>query len=363
MSLRFLVPALGALAFTGTSFAAELQGGISLGGFVDAIGTASNTSDDGESTAYEFTSAVELRFGAKIDDKVGVKVDVEFNNNNAATGVHDDAYLEQAYINWAFDKQTSLTFGKFSTWQGWVATDSDGLYRVNRGPIAALYGEDAIGAALNYMPNQQFGVSFFLVNGIGYDEADAFGNEQTDGSYFVSPAVDVTYKVDGVGSFNGEISYDFEGSDARDVLHVGLNTTLKFKSVEALTLGAELIYQAIGETEAGGDDFTHLGLLGMANYKFVGAPKPMSGTLMVQYIQATDSVPGTGTGGAPANSGFADGVDATVLEVAAALLTNPTGSAAFGLNFELAYQTVDVDTAEDTIDSVSAAIELLALIP
>lgn len=356
MSLRHVIPALAVAAGILPLSAADIGGGITLGGFVDAIGAASNTTDDGASTAYNFSAATELRFGAKIDDKVSIQIDAEWNNTNT-TGNHGDTYLEQAFVKWAFSKEASVVLGKYTSYAGWVAADPDGLYRVGGGPIPGrFYGTELLGPALNYSPSAAFGVSVFLTNGLGLLNTNAaYGNTTTDDSSFLSPAVDAVFKADGVGTFNVELGYDYEGADAQDVIAFGANATLNFKGVEALTLGFEVLYQAYGESDAGGDDHSRMAGLAMANYKFLGAPKPMSGTLMAQYIAATDYDLGA--------NAISTGNDSTILEVAAALLTNPTGSANFGLNFELAYQTLDSDALDDTVDSVSAAIEMLALIP
>lgn len=356
MHLRHIVPALGILASTtGAAFAQDV-GGLTVGGFVDTIGAVSNTEDDNDAAQPNFSAATELRIGYKAGDKVTAQIDVEWNNG---TPGRDATYLEQAYVNYAFADNLSLTTGKFTTYAGWVAADADGLYRINGGPITSLYGGELVGAALNYSASDELGVSLFLVNGLDV-VTDASDNVNDNNR--VSPAIDIVYKLADVGTFNLEAGYDTFNSDAEE-LSVGANATIKLASYEPLTLGAEVIWRSANNDAAPTADSTGLGFLAMANHTIPGAPFPMSGTLMLQHVTSEIETGGTTTG---ENAGT---------EVAFALLTNPTGDSHYGLNAEIAYATAEADTgslagspfpstpAGDEGNTVTVSLEAIAVIP
>lgn len=343
MKLRYLVPALGVLASLNT-ISAETVGGLTIGGFVDVIAAIENTSDDGEPSAWGFSSEVELRVGYKIGDAVTVQVDLEF--------VDSESNLEQAYINWALTDTFSLTAGKFTTYRGWVASDADGLYRINSGPITALYGDDLTGAAANFTFSETVSASFFLVNDL---EDDFNGTDERH----LGLGADVIFTVADVGAFNAEAGYNHieGGEDDTAMIIFGANATLNLASYEPLTLGFELQYQSAadfdGDVYVEDTDYSALGLLAMANHT-IPAGVPMSGTFMVQYVQADVE---NGTDASP-----------SALEVALALLTNPTNDPNFGVNFELGFMTTDrdgtqTDGLDDELDSIWVAAEFLALIP
>jgi len=373
VKLRYLVPALGVLASLST-VSAETIGGLTVGGYVDVIATAGHKAagDSSAQTDVGATAFVELRVGYKVADSVTAQLDVEFNGANSRSDSSNVAYLEQAYVNWAMTDNFSLTGGKFTTYAGWVAADADGLYRINAGPITSLYGAEITGAAGNFAINDDFNVSVFLVNGLdvvsGGNALTEFGAGPENDD--LALAVDLVYKMEGIGSFNFEIGYDYVDADASEIM-VGVNATVT--AVESWTFGAEVITRMLDQD---GDSSSKLGALAMANYKLPTA-KPMSVTGMLQYVSYDEGDVGPG--------------DTNTLEVAVALLTNPTNDPNFGVNFELAYATVsasgDYDINEtpgdqtddvnginpdafgalylgdDDTDAILISIEFLALIP
>ncbi|MBA3684993.1 MAG: outer membrane beta-barrel protein [Planctomycetes bacterium] len=372
MNLRYVVPALGIIAFSNPAFAAD--SGVTIGGFVDTIfGVGVRDADDAyeafragppavpsntgarpltgdNDTSANFSAASEIRLGYKVGDAVGAQVDVEYNNNgtDTSTGSHSDVYLEQAYVNWAFADAISLTTGKFTTYAGWVAADADGLYRISSGPIVALYGGELVGAALNWSPSEELGVSFFLVNGLDILNEDSTNTNQDDERF--APAVDVVYKAKDIGTFNAELGYENSVNDV-DFFSLGVNATIT--AVENLTLGFEVIYQDISDENGVGllgADASRLGLLAMANFAMKEMAVPMSVTGMIQHV----------------NAEIDDAADTseTSTELALALLTNPTGDAKFGVNAELSYQmdTVDAGTEIEN-NSIGFALEAIAVIP
>lgn len=375
MSLRYIVPALGIIAFTNPA-AQAADSALSIGGFVDTIlaiddnrsANDATTDKNEEDATVGFTADVEIRLGYKIGEKVGAKVDIEYHNVAIGTLGNSNVDLEQAFINYAFADKMSWTIGKFTTPIGFIAADADGLYRINAGPVVNLYGSDVVGTALNFTANDDLGISFFVVNGWGLENGfDAYdqsiGNDDSRGNLLLGIGLDLVYKIGDVGSINFEAVYDPQNAEngatgaadaaSGDVFQVGLNGT--FKPYEALTLGAEVIYRGVGEDDgAGDDDRKDYGVVAMANHTIPGFPCPASGTLMYQRVDNEAD----------------DTLDPAVNEVAVALLTNPTGDSKFGLNAEVSYEFYDggsnrggsgTSNVED--ESWIIAFEALAVIP
>ena len=352
MNLRYLVPALGILASTtGVAFA-ENVGGMTVGGFVDTIAAVSDTKDDGDRAQPAFSAATELRIGYKAGDKVTAQIDVEWNNTDGTPGTRDAVYLEQAYVNYAFVDKLSLTTGKFTTYAGWVAADADGLYRINAGPIVALYGGELVGAALNYSASDDLGISLFLVNGL---DVETEASTNTNDDFRVSPAIDIVYKAADLGTFNLEAGYDNFDADSEE-LSIGANATIKLADYKPLTLAAEVLWRSAND-DAANTESTDIGFLAMANHTIPDMAFPMSVTLMLQHVQSEEEAGGTTS------------AEGDVTEVALALLTNPTGDSHYGFNVELAYQMastdigVFADTNEDKRNSLTFALEAIAVIP
>jgi len=335
--LRHIVPALGVIALV-PSVAHAADGGVSIGGFVDTIGSASGTKDTTDQyfpttergTYYDFQAGVEVRLGYKITDKVGAKVDVEWNNGTY--NGHPNEYLEQAFVNYAVTDMVSLTAGKFTSYAGWISADADGLYRINSGPLTQMYQPDLVGGALNFAPNKDLGVSLFVVNGLGLvDVAGTLDGRTNDNAdKFISPAVDIIYNVPDIAAFNLEAGYDYHGS-ALAAWEVGFNTTIKPKAYDKLTIGAEVLIEQVSDDNGGtpsanttfGGDASRTGAMLMLNHT-IPLPCPASVTLMGQFIEQEDKDVTT--------------TKQKTTEGAIALLTNPTGDAKFGINFEVSYQ-------------------------
>jgi len=378
LSLRTIVPTLGFLVFTAGA-ASAADSGLNIGGFVDTIASASDAKDHGGDNPYypsadtsggvyyDMQAAVELRLGYKLNDKVGAKADVEWNNGTY--NGHPTTYLEQAFVNYNFTDTVSLTGGKFTSYAGWISADADGLYRINAGPLVAMYQPELVGGALNVAPNKQLGISLFLVNGLGlYANPSAIaGNPDSTNDNpdkYLSAAFDVVFTLEDIGTLNAEFGYDYHGSDVA-AWEFGLNATIKPKAAEGLTLGAEVLYEDFSDDTgaaawsgdssgvglaAGAGDGNRLGAMLMVNHTIpIGVPASI--TVMGQYV-STD---------VDAN---ADKVNTE--EISVALLTNPTGDSKFGFNAEVAYQTTDPGDnipGADSNDSWWLGVEMIAVIP
>lgn len=375
MNLRYLVPTLGLLAVASTASAAD---GFHVGGFVDSIlnltrdFAAENdpaTSQNDKDADLFFTTTAEIRLTGKIGQDVSVRVEVEFQNQDAGN-IDDEVDVGQAFANYAFNKEWSWTMGKFTSYLGWVAHDSDGLYRVNGGIIPALYGSDLLGSALNWKVNDAWAASFFVVNGFGFDGLNQGLNGVKNAAddradHAVGLGIDVVWDASKqFGKVNFEIAYDIQGSgngggaagNAGDVLQIGVNTTIQCPQYKDLTIGAEVIYQAISDSEEASNGSNNVGFLLMANHVLPKGwtPFPASATLMYQKV-GTDLDDDVGD-------------HAWNNEIALAILTNPTGDSHFGVNLEFFVQTSDGGTAggnpadPNDNDNWGVAFEVLAVL-
>lgn len=368
MKLRSLVPALGLLAATTATASAEDFGGLTVGGFVDVILDVADTTNELNSNAnsgpgeWGYGVDIELQFTYKIGEAVTTQIDLEHNNSSSG-----DTDLEQAYINWALTEQFSLTAGKYTTYAGWVAADAPGLYRIHGGPITSLYGSDLIGLAANYAASETLSGSIFLVNGLSDRSYVSTANGQGSAydaftSHHLGLAVDVIFTIVDVGSINVEAGYDYlsDPTDATDddsaEISAAINATIKPKSVEKLTIGAELYHRSAADYDAGasalaqGVDSSALGVLLMGNYAFA---EKMSGTFMVQWVEGTVD-----------NAGTED--TETQLELSLALLTTPTGDSNFAVNYEIFLMTEEVEnggTTQSEEQTLGGAVEFLAIVP
>jgi len=349
VNLRYIVPALGILISTSGALFAENVGGLTVGGFVDTTGTVANVSDDGQAPDVFFAANVELRLGYKVGDKVTAQVDMEWNN--AST---NDTNLEQAYVNWALTNTVSLTTGKFTSYSGWESADADGLYRVNHSPIFdALYTDDVVGAALNFAPMADLGVSVFLLNGL-------FGEANNNPSNsLLALAVDAVYTVKDVGTFNAEFGYE-EATQDSTAYSLGLNATIKLASYQPLTIGAEFMLNSfsddIADTDGSALGFMVLGNHTLPSSKLMPFPSSVTGSITILTAEAESGV----------DLGVGNSDDSSSTELAVALLTNPTNDSHFGVNVELAYEIVKSDDSTLALDeekAVTFSLEAIAVIP
>lgn len=325
MRCRYLVPTLGLLTCVGSASAVDV-GGLTIGGFVDSILTFEDQ-DITDDPTIDFWSGAVLQFGATIGDSVSLQIDTQYDGDTT------DVDLRQAYSVWAINEQVSLQFGKSISWIGWQAAYAPGLYRINVTPyVGDYYGNDTVGVWGIITPTEMVSITLAVVDDIygSKTESDslAFGGE-------------VSIDVEGYGNVQLELMFDQSGADYFDssaepdeaATAVVLHTTAD-QLVENLTLGAEF-------ATADYDSAASMAFMAMANYAF-GTDIPMSATIMASYWDPND-----------------DADDDEVLEIALALLTNPTDDANFALNAEFRYVSVE----EDDLDLTGFYLEALAIIP
>ncbi len=386
MNLRYVVPALGALAFIAApATAADLGKGLSLSGWADTTFTIgdNNTSDVSGTARKEsspgqgFYAEGSIKVGWQVTDAVKAKINLWFSPDVAP------AQLRESYFAWSFNPDWTWTMGKYIDHLGWIAAEPTGLYRINNSTIGylALYGNDVVGTAISYAEKDSpFSASFHVVNGY-FTAEDAYSRIYTTNS-FGRENRDLGFGLDlvwtkGPVSVNLEAAYDVHSTNAfpftlgagtpanglgGSVAVVGLNTTIK--PVDPLTLGAEIMYgmkakdKLANKTTVDGTKATRLQGLLSATYALQGTGIPMALTGQVQAISQKGDVVG---GGSKPKS--------DAVELSVALLTNPVKDTNFGLNYELAYSTTKTKYialapgAKDKVNAIQFAVEGLIVIP
>lgn len=360
MRIRTLVPALACLAAAPLATAADPE--VKIDGFVDSILSGYSVIDSKPGDTYdsntEFSYAAKLGVAATISEKVSAQVDAVITGASVSGGDYDSdgepddssnkIVVRQAYGVWKVTPDVELKTGKFISNYGWIAAYAPGLYRINAGPITSFYGVDQVGADVKYSKDN-ITAAVTVANGF-FGEGDNGAQsavDQKDQAFAFG--LDVVYGFGDKGSFNVEAIYDLDvNPKGGDGIHLGANATIT--PDDKITAAAELIYQTVGKADGTTEeDIDHLGLMGMVNYKLGDTlAGPTSVTGMVQYVSVS-------------NSDFTKDNDASILEIAAAVLTNPAGTDKLGLNFEVAYAMAEEEapstpTAEESTVTVSAEL-------
>jgi hypothetical protein len=333
MSLKYIVPTLGLVAASFTpTFAADVGGGLQVGGYVDAI-LAIESKDDAlvtntdDTTFVDFMSAADINVGYNIGSDVRAYVELGFNGDNS------DVDLQEAYAEWKLET-VSLTMGKFHSHLSYEGNDAPELNRVNTSIVYNMFsGENNTGLAIGFKPSDTVDVGIYLVDDF-YGDANGT-KEGTD----LGVGASVTFKVAGIGWFDVDLAYDMAAvpgaGDPEDLLVFGINGEIdSMKESSNLLLAFDLSYADAG-------DVSSYGLMLMANYG-LSTSFPSSATLMVSYLEPDG-----------------DTDDDEEMEIAVAWLSNPTNDNNFALNLEARM----IDRAADESSEFGIFVEALAVIP
>ena len=337
MSLRQIVPTLGALALS-TAVSAIEVGDLTIGGFVDTVFTI-ETSDgsgtpSGDESIMDFSAAAELQFGYNIGDAVSAQVDIEVDGE-ANPSSSSNVAIEQAYVSWAINDQATLTMGKVETLIAYEAVDAPDLWRVGYSLVGEISPDSTTGLNVGFAPSEQVAVDLYIVDGI-YDtdsSPSAGGKLSDDLSFGVSVVFSSeTFFVD------FDVAVDTGGSSVAEESITVIGVNGEFTGVENLTVFGDLLNKS-------DDDVDSMALLVGANYQ-IDDSKSVTG--MLSYLEENG-----------------DNDDDESMELAIALLTNPTGDANFAVNYELAlYMAGDASTVRTGVeDATTISVEFLAVIP
>ncbi len=403
MIVRYVVPALGALAISATPiFAAETglsKDAVTIGGWVDTMLTVAEmpgqtgtglTAKEESGTGIEFSAMASLKVGWTLSDKAKARINLWFGNQDVNTGT--PAYpgainMREAYLVYDLGSNLSWTMGKYINHLGWESVEPTGLYRVNFGIVQSMfYGNDVVGTAIGWADkNSPFSGSFHVVNGY-FNPADArngsFRNNLTagNGSGVSRPATrnnnNLGVGLDLVMGFNKNSKGDYEnninlefaydpnaGTNSPaaglggDVFQTGLNATIT--SIPKWVFGGEVIYRnttsarpATGIGHVPGSHRQDFGWALLANMKVTDKC-----SVTANFQEVSQDWRGGGLGSTS---------NQVVDEYTLALLTQPLNNNNLGVNLELSY----LDTQEHNAAVSSAydhawigALEGIIIIP
>lgn len=380
MNLRHIVPALGLVALSASAASAqEIATGLFLNGWSDNILTwrhASGETQGGGSLGAEnydsldFSTAAKLRVDWNVNSQVSARVSMRFNEVGGDADT-DGAYLQESFVNIQANDKTSVMMGKFINHLGWQSAEPTGLNRVNYGLTQPYYGDnDPLGASVTYAaPTSEKGTmeaTFQVTNGY-FTEADG-----TNGGSVNSATANTDHRRNDMGlgadfsftpngdktNVNLEFAYDPSSSAAAGgpqfngyVFQTGLNGTMLAN--DKLMVAGEVIYRASQNAIVSNDGLStsqDLAWMATATQTLDTAEKlcPMAATVM--YSADNQDFRGEANTPTPVDH-----------EIAVALLTNPYGSANFGLNLEYAYGWTEGTNSNQNTSQI--ALEGLVVIP
>ena len=385
--LRRIVPALGVIALASpAAMSQEIAKGLFLDGWIDTIFTVTDSqyesADRSANNSAAFSSNAKVKIAWNVTDQVTGKIGVKFNNkvtsssttttttgtdtdtsgdpdsfessSSTTTSSGSDAYLQEAFFSANVGNGFNVTAGKFISFVGLQSAEPTGLFRVGYTPTVKLYTSDVIGASVGYS-NDVLSGAVYILNGNGLTDAVDSNNSAnpalTNVSHSLGYGIDLTYNLpEKMGNVNLEAAWDpANEATGSDIYQVGLNATVK--PAEKTTVLAEVIYR------------------GVVNGAVVAGEKETKETiawmLLANQVVATEGIPASVTGSVgQLTPGYStDGTaDKTLSEVAAAVLTNPFGTSAFGLNLEVAYAWYDGTKAEADADVGGTTVSLEGLI-
>ena len=205
--------------------AADVGGGLTIGGYVDSVLTIADGDDainpEGDAT-IDFSSFFQLETEWSVDEFVTGRAEISFDDDG-----FDEDNFEEAHVVWAVTEQVSIIAGKFENWLGWEGADAPELYRVNgaystsggsisednNDPIG-LYGINTTGVGVIAVPHDQVELALFIVNAIYNDE-----NRDNDSISF-GGYIDVS--DESLGNVQLDWMYGVEENEGEDVFGLDL---------------------------------------------------------------------------------------------------------------------------------------------
>lgn len=389
MNLRNLVPAMGILVVSAHFANAEDKAPtVTFSGWIDTIADfstanvpadAPGTSKNEHRAEIGFTNEDSIKANIKVSDAVTGKINIFLGPADSAGA--SIVNVREGYLSWALNSEWTLTGGKYINAIGWISPEPTGYEAVYNSLIGytAIYGNDVIGANLAFAKKDcPVSGSVHLVNGF-FDGADASSvgpksftggannksanRENTDLGY----GLDLTYNLPKDNSFiNLDVAFDPHGGIFANyalgsstpgldlggsALLLGLNGQVQ--ATKELLIAAEIMTFQVGDGKTGGTKVTdsggsrNQGML-LANYAL---PKgtvsfPLSITGEFQMVETKSKASGAKT--------------AKASQETVAVLTNPTSSTFFALNYDLSFTQFDDGTAGfKKINTTTLSVEAL----
>jgi len=375
VNLRTLVPAMGILVvsahFANAEDKAPPAPTVTISGWIDTIAdfsTANVPADDPATSKNEhraevgFSNQDSIKASIKVSDAITGKINIFLSPANGTT-FDSQVNVREGYLSWAVNSDWTVTAGKYIDSIGWISPEPTGLEAVYGSLIGytGIYGNDVIGANLAFARKDcPVSGSVHITNGY-FDPADASSvgpksfagganaksanRENTDLGY----GLDLTYNLPKDNSFiNLDLAFDPHGGIFANyalgsstpgldlggsALLLGLNGQVQ--ATKELLIAAEIMTFQVGDGKAGGTKVTdsggsrNQGMI-LANYAIPKASVPVSITGEFQMIETKSKASGAKT--------------AKATQETVAVLTNPTSSTFFALNYDLTFTQFDDGT-------------------
>ena len=339
MNLRYVVPALGLMALSVSAASAqEIAKGVTLDGYVDAIGVGETGNDKFGPSKTDFSSEAVLMVGWAPTDRISAKISTRSNNDA------ENLQVVEAWGSVKATDQLSVAAGKSYGPFGYYSPYATGVNHVTGVLSTNLYTVNPVGVWATYTANDKVSATFIVADTF-------FGGNKANRPSSVSPGLDVVFGPTPEISLNLELALDpnggvENGDGVGDVYYASVNGQYK---KDAITAAAEFLYRVTenaGETTD--DDKSDWAAAAFVTYAIPDMAIPMAVTGQVSAYDEGET------------AALPDG--RTSIKGQLALLTNPLQVSQFGLNYELFYMTVD-NGGEANKDSFGVAVEGLYVLP
>ena len=342
MRLNALVPTLALVASATTASAIEVDA-LTIGGYVDAV--LNITSNDigadkwggpSDELGTDFTAAFQLDVDYAIGEQAAARAELKWDQDG-------NTALEEAYASWQFHDKWSVHMGRFETFIGWESLDAPNLTRVNFHNAGSLSEVSPYydGASVRGALTEQLSLGLYVA-----DQLIAPSVARADSSQDLAFGAELSYALDDNDSYvDLDFTYDsysagLGGTGFDSIWSVNINAQYNFAEGTPLSVYGEFNYASwANDGTAAEDSDNNMWFMLGASYGFADN---MIGSLMIDWIDPSDTAE-----------------DDAELEIAAALLTNPTNDANFAVNVEVAYISAEADDS----NAFGVFLEALAIIP
>jgi hypothetical protein len=394
VNLRYLVPALGILAFTATVAKAEdapKPPSVTFTGWSDNILSVQTNADNDAypigankptDTVVRFEAAASLKADWKVSDKAAAHLNLwfypEFSGNTGSTSIqygasptpgglnNNNFRLREAYVNWTLTDTLSWEIGKFINPIGVIAQEPTGLLTINNSLIGYLstYGNDLIGTIVNWAPKGPFSASISVNNGYftGDDAISpgyAAGSSPYRQNYDMGYGFHATYTFLGDSGSNANLDVAYDPHSDQTALDFSALGTLAGPGVATGALGGSALLLSLStvvkptkawnlEAEIQNLSFAkgNSATVGGVTYNPDNKISRTQGLILANYAIPNAPWGASVTGEAQyivvhqnEPAGFYI-PDQRSLGLQLAIETNPLGSSNFGLNGEIGYDVI-----------------------
>lgn len=331
----------------------EIHPQLSIDGYLDAVFEASQIDDAELAQRASTDDDVIDSGGSTILDSDGVfQLEPQWRVGDDITGAAQLRYafesdswsVPETWVTWRVLPWVAVTVGRFDNGIGWETDDAPDRDRVNPSVLhnSGLWGTDLSGARIHVTPDPDGAFSYrawiadTVFDGaygtVATDEKLAYGAELVyiEHDIGLTTDLDLAVELDATSDVNGELSNAF--AFALDLSWAGLpgpNDQPRLRTAFGLSYV----------------DFNRAAAYGLYTSTTVQFERAAI-TLMTDYVEPNDD-------------DRQGGRDDEALEVAVAVLTQPSAASGFSFNGELRY----IHRSADEANEIGCFLQALAIIP